>query len=1495
MNKIKKFIVLLILSLCTYNAYSQGSNVKEFTPDSVKFLNELEEYMQTGLATHNDVKDFLKVFTPIWKSPAYNHYYKKVTYDMCNDMITHKVPVYPMFQSFLNNMLNFINSSGLSQQQFDQWHACIQKLIKQKPISNFGSFLTMSENLFASGTFFKSPTVIWSANNTSYTFNCDSTAPFIIFKQTTIKCANERNDSIVVYNTQGTYYPLKGTWIGKGGKVDWAKTGLDASQVYAEIKNYTIVCKQGGFVVDSVTFWNKNYFDKPLPGRIIEKNISEPQGKETYPKFISYGKRFTIDNLAPGVTYTGGFAMKGRRFVGSGTNEEPAQIIFKKDKKPLVVISAVDYSITKNDIMTDDAHVVIHLNDTDSIYHPDLEMTYNIEKKHLSLIRTTQGLSVAPYFDSYHKVNMFFEELSWFTDIPKMEFHNLPGSAQDKADFESQTFFRPSVYEAFSGDDGRNGISVISKFSQSIHSKDFKIDDFATYMHLMSDAIRPMVLQMASIGLISFDIQNDMIHIQNKLYKYIGNKLGKVDYDVIDYHSEDAGQANGVLDLLTNDINLHGIKGVILSDSQGVYLFPDKGEMVLHRDRNVTFGGNVHAGRFDFYGQHFAFNYEEFKIKLINTDSIRIQAESFEKDANGRRHLVPVKSVIQHLNGELSIDKPTNKSGLGGFHEYPILKSDTNSFVYYDRKSIQRGAYKKEKFYFEVDPLEIDSLASFTNAGLHFAGTFASGGIVPNMKEVLRLQPDYSLGFVHDAPEDGLPMYGGKGKFFSKLHLSNKGLKGDGTITYITSVSKSSDFTMFPDSTHGMVSTFVMNEQKTPPEFPQVKGDSVFERWLPKKDYMAVTDIKTPLECYNGIAKFHGQLELQPRLLVGHGKVDFQKAAITSNLIRFKQHKFMADTADFSLKSTDSTIGGIAFSTKNMNSEVDFEKRMGEFKSNGSGSIVQFPVNEYIAYMDEFKWFMDADELELSSKQTQTQTSDAKELQFSGSKFISIDPKQDSLQFIAPAARYSLKNYLITAKNVPFIDVADARIVPDSGRILIRKNAFMDPLIKAKITANSITKYYKLYNADVNITSRKNYTGTGYYDYVDELKNKRPMYFSNIRVDTTHKTIANTTISDSVKFELSPYFKFKGNVKLVATNPFLYFDGYCRIAHQCNELKISWLKFASQVDPLNIQIPITDDPINENKVGLAASPVLSPSPDSMYIYPTFLSPIVNLKKDIILFSDTGYLAYDKGSGQYRISNKEKLVEQSLPGNYISLDTRRCILYDEGTMDLGPDYGALDMQTLGNMTDFIIPDSVSAKVMILLNFFFDDGALEKMGTEISNFASLKPFDYSRTDYQKNLRQLMGKDAADKLISQLTLYGTMKKIPKELESSMTISQLTLKWNKSTNSYVSIGQIGLGTIGKTILTKLVDGKVEFKKKRGGDEMNIYLELDPMHWYYFNYSNGLMQAVSTNEDFNTAISNVKPDKREEKNKKGKISFGLSTTTKKTVFLRHMTGGDDN
>ena len=67
------------------------------------------------------------------------------------------------------------------------------------------------------------------------------------------------------------------------------------------------------------------------------------------------------------------------------------------------------------------------------------------------------------------------------------------------------------------------------------------------------------------------------------------------------------------------------------------------------------------------------------------------------------------------------------------------------------------------------------------------------------------------------------------------------------------------------------------------------------------------------------------------------------------------------------------------------------------------------------------------------------------------------------------------------------------------------------------------------------------------------------------------------------------------------------------------------------------------------------------------------------------------------------------------------------------------------------------------------------------------------------------------------------------------------------------------------------------------------MYLEIDKNNWYFFTYTRGIMQAISSNTDFNSAITETKPDKRKSKASKGQqpYQFMYSTDRKKRDFLR--------
>ena len=186
----------------------------------------------------------------------------------------------------------------------------------------------------------------------------------------------------------------------------------------------------------------------------------------------------------------------------------------------------------------------------------------------------------------------------------------------------------------------------------------------------------------------------------------------------------------------------------------------------------------------------------------------------------------------------------------------------------------------------------------------------------------------------------------------------------------------------------------------------------------------------------------------------------------------------------------------------------------------------------------------------------------------------------------------------------------------------------------------------------------------------------------------------------------------------------------------------------------------------------------------------------------------------------------------------------------------------------------------------------------MSEKFEASTSMQPVPFGRSQYERALMEFIGKKEADKLISQVNLYGAFKKIPDELEHTLFLSDLKMKWNPRTKSFTSFGPIGIGLIQKNQLNKYAKGCVEIVQKKSGDYINIYLEDDNNNWYLFTYGTGTMMAISSDEKFNSAIKDLKPEKRKlEKNKDEKNSapyqFTIGTLSKKASFINKMYSGE--
>ncbi|MEZ4721281.1 MAG: hypothetical protein R2813_05320 [Flavobacteriales bacterium] len=1466
---------LLLLSLS-----SIAQTFREFSGQE-KFISDLRAQIEEKSVgdAKKEHKKMLDKFEEMWvELQSFTPSQQNTIYKTSDELLKNKLKIFPDVRDYIETVI-IVVESGKSQEEFFEWHRTVDFLIGTRTAKKeFSPYMQFSQRLFGEGIIYATGSVEWHSNNAQYEFGIEKDQPKLTFKDIDLECRAKGSNSTII-GTSGVLYALDGEWIGKNGTVTWERAGLNPNKVYAIINDYDIRLKFASFHADSVTFYNTDYFDQPLTGRLLDKVQAEnSEDRSSYPEFVSYSKRLRIANIDKGVDYEGGFTQKGSRFLASGSEEDPAYLTFYLDNKVFLEVSSLSFSIKEDRIISTDAAVKFMLHE-DSITHPGLDFKFIRDERKVTLIRLDEGLQKAPYFDSYHAIDIYSEYVTWKIDQPKIKFGTIPNSTDNRAFFESDYYFRENRFDQLQGMSMNHPLVLIKNcFAQM--GTDY-LYDYEVAKCLKTDKTNAMVLllEYTNLGLVKYDPRTGLAKSTPRLFHYIAAKSENEDYDVIQIASDIGNMDNAEMDLVDEvyTLKINGIRNITLSDSHQVVLYPKQGTITMKKNRDFDFSGVVKAGRLEFFGSNYAFLYDDFKIEMPNVDSVRMTVTTGKETTSGRQRLRRVSTVIEEVKGTLEIDKSENKSGLEQLEEYPIFTSHEKSRAYYQRGTIQKGAYKRENFHFELDPFVFDSLDHFENERLKFQGTFKSADVFPEFKETLTLQEDYSMGFIRNTPKEGFPIYRGKGTYRDTIKLSHQGLRGSGRLQYLTSLTKSDDFLFLPEEMQTVSTSFVIEEQMSPIQYPPTASKESKQVWKPYDDIMQCKSGKNqPFQMYDG-SNLTGNLDLTPDELSGGGLFVFEKAELESRLFHFKFSEFDSDTADFRLKSEVSAFDGFDFKTNNFKTHIDFAKRRGDFVSNDGTSMIDFGSIKYVAFMDRFTWYMDEEAIELSGQKAGKQA--AGTMQFEGSRFVSIHPDQDSLEFYSPAARYDIRNVRIDAKQVEFIPVADALIYPDSGLVTLFKNAKMKTLTNCGIVANSITRYHKIDSATIDIYAKRNYNGTGLYTYKDVAGNKQQIRFFTVGVDSSFQTYAKGEISEQRGFTLSPYFDYKGDVRLEASTKDLSFDGYSRIKHQCEAaIPMPWFKFNAPIDPEDIYIPIGSKTMDEEDNLLSSAIVLDP--DTGAIYTSFISPKLS-DKDIELLPAEGYLFYHEGSKEYRISNINKLTQQSLPGQYLSLNSEECKAFAEGKLGFGINPGQVKLSTVGNINQDIKTGMVKLDVMILVDFFFEDKLIDDMGKIMAENAIGDPVDFERETYQRGLRELMGANEADKLISAITLTGTFKRFPSELEKHMFLTDVQLKWNPETSSYQSVGKIGIGNIGKRQVNVKVNGKVEVVTGKN-PEINIYLEADKDTWYYFKYNRNIMAAYSSLDDFNSTLGELKADKRKLKVERGQSPYSFMVGSKR-------------
>jgi len=315
-------------------------------------------------------------------------------------------------------------------------------------------------------------------------------------------------------------------------------------------------------------------------------------------------------------------------------------------------------------------------------------------------------------------------------------------------------------------------------------------------------------------------------------------------------------------------------------------------------------------------------------------------------------------------------------------------------------------------------------------------------------------------------------------------------------------------------------------------------------------------------------------------------------------------------------------------------------------------------------------------------------------------------------------------------------------------------------------------------------------------------------------------------------------------------------------------------------------LPVTSDPRNLTNEKLMSSIAFSITQNVIYA-PFYIKPVTY--SDLPMTPAEGFIRYDKKLQSYIIATDPKDLKNTT-GNQLILDTRRCILSGSGKVNLGAEFGKLTMDMMGNSSYKMIPDSLNLDVLASIDFFFSDVALEKFKDDLQ-LANLKGINLNGEVVNKALKLTMGDADFKQLAEDMSLYGATKKGNDKLSKTMVLTDVKLKWNADTRSFIGTGPIGIFSLGKFPVNKYVNGYVEITRRRSGDILNLYFELAKGNWYFFTYTAGVMQTISSNEDYNKILSDLKDDKRTLSVKAGEETYQyiISTPEKRLAFTRKM------
>lgn len=1188
-------------------------------------------------------------------------------------------------------------------------------------------------------------------------------------------------------------------------------------------------------------------------------------------------------------------------FVNKELVYHKAKLVIMRHGEPSIKLQANEFVLDLKKLFAHRVETVIYLSGGDSLSHPSMDLLYLVDSAEVVLMKDwkdkfgRQGMR-----SSFHNYSLYFDAVRWKQNTDTLHFTALIDKEHERAAVESYDYFNMERYMDAKGILSFHPLGVIHIYAYKYPGKDIYAEDVLKDIGKEKDlyAFDLHLKELEGSGWFDYRPEENMRIIPyQRLHDWAMAARAKKDYDNVQLVSEVEEGSHAKMDFNTKEMILNGTRPFVLADTQFVAVVPYKSTVKVTDKRNLFFGGVVGAGKLNFYGEQiekFKYDYENHKVILDSVDSLRfilVRHPPLGFEFSPLQKALR-STVIEGLTGAIYINKPDNRSSRERSPEYSVLDSYTNCYVYWARGNIHGGVYTKDKLYFSIDPFVLDSLDTFNERALSFEGEFFSNDIFPKFKQKLAVMDDQTLGFKQVTPDTGYPMYAGKGRFNNEITLDGSGLGGKGDVDFLNTVAKSDSFEFFFDSVKAVTKEFNMpGGTRNGAFFPEVKASEVKYKWLTQQDVIELESTTgEPILLFEGEGRFDGKLVITKEGVKGNGTLTMGNVVVKSGEFVFGEKDFIAHQGSF-IVNDRSDPNKMLYKGDSLEIDYDVTKHHSTFIATDPGVATgSFPAQQFKTSLGKGEYDKAGNNLVL----------DAISVKAGESFFISSDPNQDSLNFMAQHATYNFDEQAIKIDSVPYILVADAKVVPDNQKVTIKPDGFVQKLTNAKINAQFVSGkagYHDLYEADVLISSRQNYSGTAKYSY-DSVGGK-PQHINMTEISVRARdtvTIAKGTITEDEGFYLTDRIFFKGETYLTASNKYMVFKGQVKIESDNEFFKDSWIDFDTIVNPDSVFVPIDRSKMKTLVAGLHFAPKFR------VFYSTFLQPKKE-KTDADVMLSSGGLTFDRTYNEFRIIPQQKLAGRIWRGTVSGFNDQDLVITTWGLLAFPYNFkqNTIAVKMAGEWRDDMANKEIVTDLVMAIKFdAIPKEAYAKLAEKFKVMLALNgDIKYSERELQESLSEIIDEGKKDEKQTQdfvanvkSSIIYTDIKVAKMLPYSLVLSGVQFRYDPDFKALYASGEVGIVGINGEPMNKMAStnckieynlGKITGTGAQLSDTLSIYLEIDQDNWIYFQFYDDVINTWSSDLDGYNSILVAEINKRK---KADGYRFELVSDTEKEDFI---------